>query len=403
MPECSGLWTPAFAGEQASDDRRRAVTPVDLILALIILLCAVLLLWPFLFYPLVLRMLPEKPVKRASESGAPTVSLLFCAYNEVASLPAKIENLRGLKARHPTLQILAFDDGSNDGTGDLLAEAGDLITLVRGPGRSGKAHGMKQLAARATGDILVFTDANVLLDDSAIDALLPYYADPQVGGVLGSLRYDGAQNSASASVGALYWRIEEHLKDLESRSGNVMGADGSIFSIRRALYPDFPDSVLDDLTVSMAVVFAGKRLIKAKDVIAREAMVAKREDEYRRKVRIAARSWHTHRHLRTGLRRMSGLDRFKYASRKIVRWFGGLWIGLAALAALALAWRITPVAAVALFTAGMLLMMLGVMARRGPLAAIFDLLLAYVATLKGVLLAMRGRTFTLWTPAKSRD
>ena len=262
---------------------------------------------------------------------------------------------------------------------------------------------MKQLAARATGDILVFTDANVLLDDSAIDALLPYYADPQVGGVLGSLRYDGAQNSASASVGALYWRIEEHLKDLESRSGNVMGADGSIFSIRRALYPDFPDSVLDDLTVSMAVVFAGKRLIKAKDVIAREAMVAKREDEYRRKVRIAARSWHTHRHLRPGLRRMSGLDRFKYASRKIVRWFGGLWIGLAALAALALAWRITPVAAVALFTAGMLLMMLGVMARRGPLAAIFDLLLAYMATLKGVLLAMRGQTFTLWTPAKSRD
>jgi len=379
------------------------MTLVDLILAFIILLCAVLLLWPFLFYPLILRTLPQKPAQRASATGAPSVSLLFCAYNEAASLPAKIENLRLLKAKHPALQILAFDDGSTDGTGDLLGEAGDLITLVRGPGRSGKAHGMKQLAARATGDILVFTDANVLLDDSAIDALLPYYADPQVGGVLGSLRYDGAQNSASASVGALYWRIEEHLKDLESRSGNVMGADGSIFSIRRALYPDFPDSVLDDLTVSMAVVFAGKRLIKAKDVIAREAMVAKREDEYRRKVRIAARSWHTHRHLRPGLRRMSGLDRFKYASRKIVRWFGGLWIGLAALAALALAWRITPVAAVALFTAGMFLMMLGVMARRGPLAAMFDLLLAYMATLKGVLLAMRGQTFTLWTPAKSRD
>lgn len=325
------------------------MTLVDLILALIILLCAVLLLWPFLFYPLILRMLPEKPAQRASAAGAPSVSLLFCAYNEAASLPAKIENLRLLKAKHPALQILAFDDGSTDGTGDLLGGAGELITLVRGPGRSGKAHGMKQLAARATGDILVFTDANVLLDDSAIDALLPYYADPEVGGVLGSLRYDGAQNSASASVGALYWRIEEHLKDLESRSGNVMGADGSIFSIRCGLYPDFPDSVLDDLTVSMAVVFAGKRLIKAKDVIAREAMVAKREDEYRRKVRIAARSWHTHRHLRPGLRRMSRLDRFKYASRKVVRWFGGLWIGLAVLAALALAWRITPVAAVALF------------------------------------------------------
>ncbi|MCW2381392.1 MULTISPECIES: glycosyltransferase [unclassified Sphingobium] len=379
------------------------MTPVDVILALVIVLCAVLLVWPFLIYPLILRMLPTKPVQQAGAAAPPTVSLLFCAYNEAASLPTKIENLRALKARHPGLQILAFDDGSGDGTGDLLGQAQDVLTLLRGPGRSGKAHGMKQLAAMATGEILVFTDANVLLDANAIDALLPYYADPQVGGVLGSLHYDGADRSASASVGALYWRLEEHLKDIESRTGNVMGADGSIFSIRRALYPDFPDSVLDDLTVSMAVVFAGRRLIKAKDVIAREAMVAQRADEYRRKVRIAARSWHTHRHLRPGLRRMRRLDRFKYGSRKIVRWFGGLWIGLAVVAALALAWRITPVAAVALVAAGLVLAMLGAMARRGPLAAIFDLLLAYMATLKGVLLAMRGQTFTLWTPAKSRD
>ena len=99
------------------------MTLVDLILALAILLCAVLLLWPFLFCPLILRMLPEKSVKRASESGAPSVSLLFCAYDEAASLPAKIENLRLLKAKHPDLQILAFDDGSTDGTGDLLGAA----------------------------------------------------------------------------------------------------------------------------------------------------------------------------------------------------------------------------------------------------------------------------------------
>ena len=376
---------------------------LDILLVALIVLSAVLLLWPFLFYPMVLRLLPERPIARgAGEQALPSASLLFCAYNEAASLPDKIANLRTLKARHPGLEVLAFDDGSADGTGDLLAAASDVVTLLRGPGRSGKAHGMKQLAARAQGDVLIFTDANVLLDVDAIDALLPYYIDPDVGGVLGSLHYGGAESSSSASVGALYWRIEENLKDLESRTGNVMGADGSIFSIRRALYPEFPDSVLDDLTVSMSVVFAGKRLIKAKDVIAREMMVAKREDEYRRKVRIAARSWHTHCHLRPQLRAMVLLDRFKYASRKIVRWFGAAWIALGGLSALALAWHIMPVAAMALFAAGLLVLMLGLMARRGPLAAIIDMLLAYVATMKGVLLAMRGQTFTTWAPAKSR-
>jgi cellulose synthase/poly-beta-1,6-N-acetylglucosamine synthase-like glycosyltransferase len=379
------------------------VTAVDVILVGLLILCILLVIWPFLIYPLILRALPGRSLNPDPAATTPSASLLFCAYNEAASLPAKIANLRALKSRHPDLQILAFDDGSSDGTGDLLVEAGDLLTVVRGPGRSGKAHGMKRLAAMATGDVLIFSDANVLLDEDAIAHLLPYYADPLVGGVLGSLHYGGTENSASASVGGLYWRLEEMLKDLESGTGNVMGADGSIFSVRRAFYPDFPDSVLDDLTVSMAVVFAGTRLIKAKDVIAREMMVAERTDEYRRKVRIAARAWHTHSHLRPQLRAMGGLDRFKYTSRKIIRWFGALWMALGVLAALMLAWRIAPAVAIMLFFAGLLLLVIGMRMRRGPIAALTDLVLAYIATLRGILLSMRGKTFATWAPAKSRE
>ncbi|BBF71040.1 glycosyltransferase [Sphingomonas bisphenolicum] len=373
----------------------------NLILGVVLLLCLAAVAWPFLFYPLILRALPtvaEAPV----EGPKPSASLLFCAYNEAAAMPEKLANLAMLRARHPELAILAFDDGSSDGTGDLIAAQDDMVTLVRGPGRSGKAYGMKQLAARARGDVLIFTDANVLLDADAIDNLLARYADPQVGGVLGSLHYIGAEDSATASVGSLYWRIEEKLKDEESRTGNVLGADGSIFSIRRSLYPDFPDSVLDDLTVSMAVVFAGKRLVKAKDVIARERLVTARKDEYRRKVRIAARAWHTHAHLRPQLRRMAALDRFKYASRKIVRWFGGLFILLGAVAAGALAMRLSPALYLAGALGAALVIWIGVRAKSGPFAALVDVMIAYAATLQGVAKAMTGRTFTVWNPAQSR-
>ncbi|WP_420144033.1 glycosyltransferase [Sphingobium sp.] len=373
----------------------------NIILAAILILCLIVVAWPFLFYPLILRALPTRP--EAPVAGpAPSASLLFCAYNEAAAMPEKLANLAMLKARHPTLEILAFDDASSDGTGDLIAAQDDLVTLIRGPGRSGKAHGMKQLAAQARGDVLIFTDANVLLDADAIDNLLARYADPQIGGVLGSLHYIGAEDSATASVGSLYWRIEEKLKDEESRTGNVLGADGSIFSIRRSLYPEFPDSVLDDLTVSMAVVFAGRRLVKATDVIARERLVTARTDEYRRKVRIAARAWHTHSHLRPQLRRMSAIDRFKYASRKIVRWFGGLFILTGAIAAGVLAMRISP----ALYLAGALgvvvIIWIGVRAKSGPFAALVDIVIAYAATLQGVAKAMTGRTVTIWNPAQSR-
>lgn len=373
----------------------------NLLLALVLLASLIAVAWPFLFYPLILRLLPtraETPVV----GPVPGASLLFCAYNEAAAMPEKLANLAMLKARHPTLEILAFDDGSSDDTAALIAAQGDLVTLLRGPGRSGKAHGMKLLAARARGDILIFTDANVLLDPDAIDNLLARYADPAVGGVLGSLHYLGEGDSATAAVGSLYWRIEERLKDEESRTGNVLGADGSIFSIRRSLYPEFPDSVLDDLTVSMAVVFAGKRLVKAKDVIARERLVTGRKDEYRRKVRIAARAWHTHRHLRPQLRRMAAIDRFKYASRKIVRWFGGLFILTGAIAAGVLALRLSPMLYMTGAIGIALLAWIGLRSRGGPLAALVDILIAYAATLQGVLKAMSGRTVTTWNPAKSR-
>ncbi|EQA97864.1 glycosyltransferase family 2 protein [Sphingobium baderi] len=373
----------------------------NLFLALVLLLSLAAVAWPFLFYPLILRALPTR-AEHPITGPRPSASLLFCAYNEAAAMPEKLANLAMLKARHPDLEILAFDDGSSDATAALIEGQGDLVTLLRGPGRSGKAHGMKRLAAHARGEVLIFTDANVLLDADAVDNLLARYADPDIGGVLGSLHYVGEDESATASVGSLYWRIEERLKDEESRTGNVLGADGSIFSIRRAFYPDFPDSVLDDLTVSMAVVFAGRRLVKAKDVIARERLVAVRGDEYRRKVRIAARAWHTHSLLRPQLRRMGALDRFKYASRKIVRWFGGVFILTGAIAAAALAWRISP----PLFGTGLLgaalLAWIAFRAKGGPLAALADILIAYAATLQGVVKAMRGRTVTVWNPAKSR-
>lgn len=374
---------------------------IDLVAAVVLLLSLVAVAWPFLFYPLILRMLPTR-LERPVAGSAPSASLLFCAYNEAAAMPEKLANLAMLKARYPALEILAFDDGSSDDTAALIAGRGDLVTLLRGPGRSGKAHGMKLLAARARGDVLIFTDANVMLDADAIGNLLARYADPDVGGVLGSLHYVGDGESATASVGSLYWRIEERLKDEESRTGNVLGADGSIFSIRRALYPEFPDSVLDDLTVSMAVVFAGKRLVKAKDVIARERLVAGRSDEYRRKVRIAARAWHTHSHLRPQLRRMRGADRFKYASRKIVRWFGGVFILTGIIAAGTLAMRISPALYMVCGLTGVFILWRGLRSKGGPFASIVDIVIAYAATLQGVAKAMTGRTVTIWNPAKSR-
>ncbi len=363
-------------------------------------LCFTLFLYPYAIYPLILKLLRRKPVRVAPADLR--VSLLFCAYNEVEALPKKIENLRILKERMPELQILAYDDNSNDGSSELWATAADLVTVIRGEGRTGKAAGMKRLEALAGGEILVFTDANVMLAPNAIQKLLPYFADAEVGGVCGTLRYASDPSSNTAQIGSIYWRLDESLRSHESATGDVMGADGSIFSVRKSLYPTFPDTVLDDFTVSMSVIFAGKRLISAPDVIAFENSVAHRDEELRRKIRIGARAFHTHMHLKEQLGRMSLLNRFKYLSHKLLRWFGGLFLAGGAGFAMAAIAAASPVAAAGIAAMGLLLLAISLRLRGGILAKSSEVVLSTFATLVGVLQGMRGRTVATWSPAKSR-
>lgn len=361
-----------------------------------------LLVYPYLIYPSILGFIPKRPLPDFDSAATTSVTLVFCAYNESRSINEKLANIARLKSIYPDIEVLAYEDGSSDNTLEVMQSRPDLLTVVVGTGRQGKAHGMKKLAALARGDVLVFTDANVLLDEAAIFRIRGWFADPTVGGLCGTLSYLGEDGSTTASVGGAYWRLEEKIKDLESATGNVLGADGSIFAIRRALYPDFPDTVLDDLTVSMAAVFAGTRLIKCNDVVAYERLVASRKDEFSRKVRISARAFHTHMFLRSQLRGMRPLDKFKYTSRKMCRWFGGVFLILTVLAALSLCFTLS----VSLGLAGTVTLMLALTV--GPrlgfraLDIILEISLAMIATLLGVMKAIRGQTFQTWTPATSR-
>lgn len=360
----------------------------------------VLFVYPYLIYPVILGFLSTKPV-RAAPVRLP-VTLVFCAYNEVECLAEKIANLRALKAGYPDLEILVYDDSSTDGTREMLAAASDLLSVVEGEGRTGKAAGMKRLVAQATGQVLVFTDANILLAPDLLDRLLPYYGDPDVGGVSGTIRSSAQKDSVTSSVGVAYQGLDDRLQALESRTGNVMGASGGLFSVRRALYPDFPDTVQDDFTVSMSVIFQGKRLIKAPDVVAYEKTVARREEELRRKVRIGARAFHTHSFLRPQIARMSARDRMKYVSRKMLRWFGGAFLALGLLSGLAAVATLSLGAAVALAAGALVVTALSLRSSAGFFARPGEMGLAIFATLLGVLQGMRGRTMATWAPAKSR-
>ncbi len=372
-----------------------------LVLAVIFTL---LFLHPYIFYPLSLRWFRPVPLHCDPARPLPSASLLFCAYNEERSLPAKLANLRELKSRHPWIEILAYSDCSSDATLALLLAEPDLLRVVPSQERTGKATGMAGMAAEAKGEILIFTDANVLLDPASVEPLLRYFSDPAVGGVAGSLHYVNEEASTTAKVGGVYWRLEEALKQREACAGSIMGADGSIFATRRSLYPEVPPHLLDDMTVSMSVIFAGQRLIHATDVIAYEKNATVSSDEFRRKRRIACRAFNTHRYLWPLIRRHFGMaDLYKYISHKLLRWLGLVPLMLGGGCAILGLWLAgLPLVALALSGIGGIALVLG---RAGApiLGSLYEIFLSIVATFMGVADSLAGKTYQTWNPAKSRD
>ncbi len=295
------------------------------------------LLWlglhPFTTYPLSLLAIRgwrgRQPV-RSGDAARQHLVLCFCAYNEEKVIGEKIANSLALRQAWPDLQILAYVDAATDDTAAILSRHAQDITLCISPQRLGKTHGMNRLVGIADATVLVFTDANVLLDGDALTRLVRYFADPQVGCVCGHLRYVNAGAGATAALGALYWRFEEWVKQLETDTGSAIGADGSLFAIRRSLSRPVPDNLIDDMFVSLSILCDGYRVVRAGDVMAYELSATTPADEFRRKVRIACQAFNVHRRLWPRLSRLDRLTVYKYVSHKFLRWLSGGSLALGA-------------------------------------------------------------------------
>jgi len=368
-------------------------------------LFAFLALHPFVTFPASLRFLGRRDAGGATArpEGTASVSVLMCAYNEAAVIEAKARNLIALAdASGGEVELLVYVDGEGDATARLLRPFADRITVVASPERHGKTHGMRRLAAIARGEILVFTDANVMIDPGAVRAIRRHLGDPRVGLVCGHLLYGNPEASETSAVNSAYWRLEERIKSLESERGTVIGADGSLFAVRRALYPAVPDDIIDDFFVALSVLCDGHRVIRGDDVRAHEESVVDSGEEFRRKVRIACQSFNVHRLLWPRLRRLPALPLYCYVSHKLLRWFVAPNLVVAGVLFAAGLTRWLPAWAVlGGVAAGAALFLAALAAGVGPVRKIWEMGLAFLATFLGVIRSLRGDRFQTWAPAQS--
>lgn len=308
-------------------------------------LALVAVVYPYVGYPVVLWALtrlrqPYTPMP-PDDAWLPPVSLMISAYNEGAVIAAKLANALALDYPPGKLQVVVVSDASSDGTDDIVratAARDPRVMLYRQEERKGKTAGLNQGVQHATGDVVVFSDANAMYEPTAIRQLVAPLRDPAVGYVVGAAHYsDSDQGHAQESEG-LYWRYELALKQMESACASVVGGDGAIYAIRRELYWPLREDDINDFVNPLQIVTAGYRGVFNPRARAWEESADSFAKEFRRKRRIVNRSWRAITRYGGALVRAGNTAfLFQLVSHKILRWFAMPFIVLLATTNLLLA------------------------------------------------------------------
>jgi glycosyltransferase involved in cell wall biosynthesis len=248
-------------------------------------------LYSYFVYPLLLLAVRAVRGRRVPAHGDPAVrprrvSLIVTAHNEVARIRDKLENT--LAIDYPGLEVIVASDCSEDGTDEIVREyAADGVKLVRASERLGKEFAQQCALARATGDIIVFSDTGTRIEPDAIGRLVRHFGSPTIGAVSSEDRFirdDGVMVGEGA-----YVRYEMMLRRLESELGGLVGLSGSFFAARRDVCEYWDIHSPSDFNTALNCAKAGLRAVTASDVYGYYKDLKDPNREYQRKVRTVLR------------------------------------------------------------------------------------------------------------------
>lgn len=257
-----------------------------------------------------------------ADSELPQVTLLVAAYNEEQCIEDKIANTLNLDYPKEKLSIFVVTDGSTDNTPRIVKKF-HAVKLFHEYQRRGKIHAVNRVMKFVSTPIVVFSDANTLLNRDAVRKLVRHYTDPDVGGVAGEKRiYGNAEDNASGSGEGFYWKYESFLKRKDAEVYSIVGAAGELFSIRTELYEEPAENIIiEDFYLSMRICAKGHRFMYEPEACALETASASVSEEWKRKVRICAGGFQAMARLKYLLNPFRyGILTFQYISHRVLRW-----------------------------------------------------------------------------------
>ena len=383
-------------------------------------LASFLTIYPYVIYPLVVKLLAtffprDKEGASAKETSTddycPSVTLIVSAFNEAPVIQSKMENSAAIEYCSDEFDVVVASDASDDGTDELVkafSEKNPRIKLVRVEERSGKTDALNKVMKSVQTDITVFSDANAMYKPDAIQHLVQAFTDEGVGYAVGAARYydDEAAATDASKNETSYWDLELWIKQQESDFDSVVGGDGAIYAIRTPLYEQMDPADVSDFVNPIQIVAKGHRGVFVPEAECYESAGDTFAEEYGRKRRIVNQSWRAvvkHRKLLGFKRNLRFV--FMLVSHKVIRWHSLLFIILAALANLYIVARtgsafyiLTLLAILGSMGAAAVAHFLSKQGKTVPrlLSAPYYFYLAAVAALAGIIQNFTGERYAMW-------
>lgn len=265
----------------------------------------------------------KKPiVHQIFQEAFPEITLLIAAYNEENIVDEKMFNISAQNYPGDKLKIVWVTDGSTDNTNLRLSHYANTEVLFE-PKRGGKTAAINRAMPYIKTDLIIFTDANTMLNKEAVQEIVKAFSDPNVGCVAGEKRIATKDKDNASSGGeGIYWRYESTLKALDSRLNTTVGAAGELFAIRRDLFEEMEvDTLLDDFILSMRIAQKGYKIEYCSNAYAIEEGSYSMSEEKKRKVRIAAGGIQSVCRLRALLNFLRyPMLSFQFISHRVLRW-----------------------------------------------------------------------------------
>jgi poly-beta-1,6-N-acetyl-D-glucosamine synthase len=288
-------------------------------------ICFFIIIYTYAGYPLLLQLivLIKNTISRRqvhNDIYVP-VTLVVAAYDEEAIIEEKIRNCMSLGYPADLIKFIFVTDGSVDDTASIVKKYPDIIHLHEDE-RRGKLAAMNRAMLFVQTDIVIFSDANTMLNSESITKLVAHYSDGKVGAVSGEKRVISETGDVIAQGEGLYWKYESWIKQLDSRLYTVVGAAGELFSLRTKLYTTLPANIIiEDFVQSLLICTKGFVVRYEPGAYALEKASVSYKDEKERKTRIAAGGFQAMVFLKNLLNifRYPVLS-FQYISHRVLRW-----------------------------------------------------------------------------------